>query len=147
MVKKWLYKWFFSGLDLPEIKLFFNIYFEIIFNLQNVAKIVQLTYTLYSSYPNVSVQFSLVAQSCPTLCDHRTAAPRLPCPSPTPGAYSSSCLSSRWCHPTISSSVILFSSCLQFFPASGSFQMSQLFASGGQSIGVSASASVPPMNI
>ena len=74
MVKKWLYKWFFSGLDLPEIKLFFNIYFEIIFNLQNVAKIVQLTYTLYSSYPNVSVQFSLVAQSCPTLCDHRTAA-------------------------------------------------------------------------
>jgi len=62
MVKKWLYKWFFSGLDLPEIKLFFNIYFEIIFNLQNVAKIVQLTYTLYSSYPNVSVQFS-----CPVM--------------------------------------------------------------------------------
>ena len=64
----------FSGLDLPEIKLFFNIYFEIIFNLQNVTKIVQLTYTLYSSYPNVSVQFSLVSQSCPTLCDCRTAA-------------------------------------------------------------------------
>ena len=74
MVKKWLYKCFFSGLDLPEIKLFFNIYFEIIFNLQNVTKIVQLTYTLYSSYPNVSVQFSLVAQSRPTLCDRRTAA-------------------------------------------------------------------------
>ena len=74
-----------------------------------------------------------------------TAAP--PCPSPTPGVYSNSCPLSWWCHPTISSSVIPFSSCLQSFPASGSFQMSQLFASGGQSIGVSASASVLPMNI
>ena len=72
---------------------------------------------------------------------------RLPCPSPTPGAYSNSCPSSQWCHPTISSSVVPFSSCLQFFPASGSFPMSQFFASGGQSIGVSASASVLPMNI
>ena len=71
---------------------------------------------------------------------------RLPCPSPTPGACSNSCASSRWWHPTISSSVIPFSSCLQFFPASGSFQMSQLFASGGQSIGVTASTSVLPMN-
>ena len=72
---------------------------------------------------------------------------RLPCPSPTPGAYSNS-RPSRWCyHPTISSSVIAFSSRLQSFPASGSFQMSQFFASGGQSIGVSASASVLPMNI
>ena len=70
-----------------------------------------------------------------------------PCPSPTPGIYSNSCLLSRWCHPTISSSVVPFSSCLQSFPASGSFQMSQFFASGGQSIGVSASASVLPMNI
>ena len=72
---------------------------------------------------------------------------RPPCPSPTPGVYSNSCPSSRWCHPTISSSVIPFSSHLQSFPASGSFQMSQLFASGGQSIGVSASTSVLPMNI
>ena len=72
---------------------------------------------------------------------------RLPWPSPTPGAYSDSCPSSRWCHPTISSSVVPFSSCLQSFPASGSFQMSQFFASGGQSTGVSASASVLPMNI
>ena len=63
--------------------------------------------------------------------------------SPTPRAYSNSCPSSRWCHPTISSAVIPFSSCLQSFPASGSFQMSQLFTSGGQSIGVSAWASVP----
>ena len=72
--------------------------------------------------------------------------PRLPCPSPTPGICSNSCPLSRWCHPNISSSVIPFSSCLQSFPASGSFQMSQLFASGGQSIGVSASTSVLPMN-
>ena len=72
---------------------------------------------------------------------------RLPCPSPTPRVYSDSCPLSWWCHPTISSSVIPFSSCLQSFPVSGSFQMSQFFASGGQSIGVSASASVLPMNI
>ena len=71
---------------------------------------------------------------------------RPPCPSPTPGAYSNSCPSSRWCHPTISSSVVPFS-CLQSFPALGSFQMSQFFTSGGQSIGVSASASVLLMNI
>ena len=72
---------------------------------------------------------------------------RLPCPSPTPGACSNSCLSSRWCHQTVSSSVIPFSSCLQSFPASGCFPISQFFASGGQSIGASASASVLPMNI
>ena len=70
-----------------------------------------------------------------------------PCPSPTPGVCSSSCSSSQWCHPTISSSVILFSSQLQSFPASRSFQISQFVASGGQSIGVSVSASVFPMNI
>ena len=68
------------------------------------------------------------------------------CPSPTPGVYSNSCPLSWWCHPTISSSAVPFSSCLQFFPASGSFLMSQLFASGGQSIEVSASTSVLPMN-
>ena len=71
---------------------------------------------------------------------------RLPCSSPTPRACSNSCPLSRWCHPTISSSVVPFSSHLQSFPASGSFQMSQFFASGGQSIRVSASASVLPMN-
>ena len=70
-----------------------------------------------------------------------------PCLSPTPGVYSDSCPWSQWCHPTISSSVILSSSHLPAFPVSGSFQMSQLFASGGQSIGVSASASVLPINI
>ena len=76
-----------------------------------------------------------------------TAAHRPPCPSPTPRVYSNSCLLSQWCHPTISSSVIPLSSCPQSFPASGSFQMSQFFTSGSQSIGVSASASVLPMNI
>ena len=70
-----------------------------------------------------------------------------PCPSPTPRVYSNSCPLSQWCHPTVSSSVFPFSSCLQSFPASQSFQMSQFFVSGGQSIGVSASTSVLPMNI
>ena len=91
--------------------------------------------------------FSSVAQSCPTLRPHGLQHTRPPCPSPTPGAYSNSCPLSRWCHPTISSSVIPFSSCLRSFPASGSFPMCQFFASGGQSIGVSASASVLAMNI
>ena len=68
------------------------------------------------------------------------------CPSPTAGVYPNSCPLSRWCHPTISSPVIPFSSCPQSFPASGSFPMSQLFTSGGQNIGVSASTPVPPMN-
>ena len=71
---------------------------------------------------------------------------RPPCPSPTPGVLANSCPLSRWCHPAISSSVVPFSSCPQSLPASGSFPMSQLFAWGGQSIGVSASASVLPMN-
>ena len=76
-----------------------------------------------------------------------TAAHQLPCPSPTPGACSNSCPSSHWCHPTISSSFVLFSSCLQSFPASWSFPMSQLFILAGQTIGVWASASVLPMDI
>ena len=71
---------------------------------------------------------------------------RPPCPSPTPGVHSNSCPLSQWCHPTISSSVVPFSSRLQSFPASGSFLMSQFFTSGGQSTGISASASDLPMN-
>ena len=94
-----------------------------------------------------SVQFSWVTQSCLTLQPHGLQHTRPPCPSPTPGVHSNSCLLSQWYHPTISSSIIPFSSCLQSFPASGSFQMSQLLASGGLSIGVLASASVLPMNI
>ena len=78
---------------------------------------------------------------------HRLQHTRPPCPSPSPRVYSNSCPLSWWCHPTISSSVIPFSSCLQSWPVSESFQMSQLFASGGQSIGVSASTTVLPMNI
>ena len=82
-----------------------------------------------------------------SLQPHGLQHTRLPCPSPTPGAYSNSCASRWWCHPTILSSVVPFSSRLQSFPVSGSFPVSQLFASGGQSIGVSASASVLSMNI
>ena len=80
------------------------------------------------------------------LWPHGLQHDRPPCPSPTPGVYSNSCSLSQWCHPTISTSVIPFSSYIQFFPASGSFQMSQLFTSGGQRFGVSASTSVLPMN-
>ena len=93
-----------------------------------------------------SVQFSCSVMS-DSLRLHGLQHARPPCPSPTPGVDSNSCPLSRWCHPTISSSVAPFSSCLQSFPASGSFQMSQFFTSGGQSIGVSASASVLSMNI
>ena len=81
------------------------------------------------------------------LWPHGLQHSRLPCPSPTYEAYSNSCPSSQWCHPTISSSIVPFSSLLQSFSASGYFLVSQFFASGGQSIGVSESASVLPMNI
>ena len=94
-----------------------------------------------------SVQVSSVAQSCLTLCNRELQHARPPCQSPAPGVHTNSCPWSWWCHPAISSSVFPFSSCLQSFPASGSFQMSQLFTSGGQNIGVSASTSVLPMNI
>ena len=96
--------------------------------------------------PTLSLQFScsvMFNSLWPSGLQHT----RLPCPSPTPRACSNTCPLGQWCHPTISSSVVPFSSCLQSFPASGSFQMSLLFASGGQSIGVSASTSVLPMNI
>jgi len=82
-----------------------------------------------------------------SLRPHGLQHARLPCPSPTPRDCSNSCQSSQWCHPAISSSFVPFSSCPQSFPASGSFPASQFFTSGGQSIGVSASASVLPMNI
>ena len=100
-------------------------------------------------YGCLEYQFSSVTQSCPTLCDPMECMQhaRPPCPLPTPRVYSNSCSSSRWCHPTISSSVIPFSSCLQSFPASGSFQMSQLFVSGGQNIGAWASATILPVYI
>jgi len=94
----------------------------------------------------LSVQFSSVhLLSC--VWPHRLQHTRLPCSSPTPIVYSNSCPLNHWCHSIISSSVVPFSSRLQSFPVSGSFPMSQLFASGGQSTGVSTSASVLPMNV
>ena len=92
-----------------------------------------------------SVQFSRSVLS-DSLRPHEPQHARPPCPSPTPGVHPYPCPLSQWCHPTISSSIVPFSSHPPSFPASGSFQMSQLFASGGQSIGVSASTSVLPMN-
>ena len=91
-----------------------------------------------------SVQFSSVASD--SLQPHELQHTRTPCPSPTPWVHPNPCPLCWWCHPTISSAIVPFSSCPQSFPASGSFQMSQFFVSGGQSIGVSASSSVLPMN-
>ena len=99
----------------------------------------------FQNYWKSSVQFSRSVVS-DSLRPHELQHSRLPCPSPTPRVYSNSCPSSRGSHPTISSSVVPFSFCPQSFPASGSFPMSQLFTWGGQSIGVSASTSVLPMN-
>ena len=96
-------------------------------------------------FPLSSVQFSRSVVS-DSLRSHELQHARAPCPSPTPGVHPNPCPLSRWCHPAISSSVIPFSSCPQSLPASGSFQMNQLFTSGGQSIGVSASTSVLPVN-
>ena len=96
--------------------------------------------------PLTSVQFSCSVMS-DSLRPHGLQHARLPCPSPTPRVYLNSCALSRWCHPTISSSVVPFSFCLRSFPASGSFPRSQLFTSRSQSIGISASTSVLPMNI
>ena len=92
-----------------------------------------------------SVQFSRSVMSN-SLQPHRLQHTRPPCPSPTPGVYLNSCPLSQWCHPTITSSIVPFSSHLQSFPASGFFPMSQFFTLGSQSIGISASTSVLPMN-
>ena len=94
-----------------------------------------------------TICISSVTQSCPTLQPHGLHHTRLPCRSPTPRAYSNSCPLSQWCHPTISTSVIPLFSHLQSLPASRSLQMSQFFATGSQRFGVSALASVLPMNI
>ena len=111
---------------------------------------VLVTHTAYQAYKtSEGIQLSSVQSlsHVQLLATHGLQHARPPCPSPTPGVYSNSCPLSWWCHPTISSSVVPLSSRLQSFPASGSFQMSQFFASGGQRVGVSASASVLPMNI
>ena len=99
--------------------------------------------TLYVYIQSVQFSFSVVPDS---LQSHELQHTRPPCPSPTPGVHSNSCPLSQWCHPAISSSIVPFSSCPRSLPASESFPMSQLFASGGQSIGVSALASVLPTN-
>ena len=101
---------------------------------------------MFSTNVPSGFQFSCAVMS-DSLRPHRLQHVRLPCPSLPPGVCSNSCLLSWWCHPTISSSVVPFSSCLQSFPASGSFPMSPFFTSDGQSIGASASALVLPMNI
>ena len=117
-------------------------------NVTQFANLSQETVSLTNDlkYNFESVQFSPSVLS-DSLWPHGLQHTRPPCPSPTPGVYSNSCPSSRWCRPTISSSVVPFSSCFQSFPASGSFPMSRFFVSGGQSIGVSTSAWVLPMNI
>ena len=113
--------------------------------------ILKVAFTCYWDFVYlVSVQFRHSVLSDSLLSDslrpHELQHARSPCPSPTPGVHSNSCPSSRWCHPAMSFSVIPFSSCPQPLPASESFPMSQLFSWGGQSIGVSALASVLPMN-
>ena len=153
---------------LPNPLLFFLLYvvwvfFEVLQGFPHTWVVISLSWLFSSSYMflfflhknfNITdlLKYGLLLLfSCSvvsnSLWPHGLQHARLPGPSPTPGACSNSCPSRCWCHPTILSSVVPLSSCLQSFPASGSFQMSQFFASGGQSIGVSASASVLPMNI
>ena len=144
------------------LSLFFLLYLDLVFFKRNFRFIAKLgkyqdsPYTLHPPHAQplilstsfsrvISVQFSHSVMP-DSLQLHGLQHARLPWPSPTPGACSNSCPSGRWCHPTISSSVIPFS-CLQSFPASGSFPMSQFLTSGGQSTGASAEASVLPMNI
>ena len=110
---------------------------------QSFAYVINDTPHYYFCFSSVQFSCSVVSNS---LRPHEPQHARPPCPSPTPRVHPNPCLSSRRCHPTISCSVVPFSSCLQSFPASGSFSVSQLFASGCQRIGVSASASVLPMN-
>ena len=110
----------------------------------NIQKTKIMAFSPITSWQISSVQFSHSVVS-DSLRPHELQLARPPCPSPTPRVYLNPCPLSQWCHPTISSSVVPF--CPQSFPASGSFPMSHFFASGGQSIGVSASASVLPMNI
>ena len=139
---KYIYLYFVSG-EIFQKKLLWNIYVHCL-----CGFIIMSTYTYCKCKITIKIiQFSSVTKSYLTLCDPMGLQhARLPCPSWTPGVYSNSCPLSQWWHPIISS-VIPFSSLNQTFPASGSFQMSQFFASHGQRFGVSASASVLPMNI
>ena len=122
------------------------IFFLLNFFFNNWSTVALLYCVIFCCIAIRSVQFSRSVVS-DSLWPHELQHTRPPCPSRTPGVYPNSCPSSQWCHPTISSSLIPFPSCLQSFPASGSFLLSHIFASGGQSIGVSASTAVLPMNI
>ena len=142
--------------------LIYTLYFHLIFFSQWISQMLQIKlhaeelqgkdkaksfrqiWPYYLNTSSAQLSCSVMSNS---LQPHGLQHTRPPCPSPIPRVYSNSCPLSLWCHPTISSSVIPFCSHLQAFPASGSFQMNQFFASGGQSIEVSASASVLPMNI
>ena len=123
----------------------FNYYHSVIYSTCSWLSDTPLFLLISAPLVFSSIQFSHSVMS-DSLRPHDPQHTRPPCPSPTPGVHPNPCPLCQWCHPTISSSVIPFSSCPQSFPASGSFQMSQLFASDGQSIRVSASASVLPMN-
>ena len=122
-----------------QIYHFWHIFPEVSFPFPNLFLFLSFLVT----FSSVQFSHSVVSDS---LWLHELQHTRPPCPSPIPRVYPNSCPLSQWCHPTISSSVVPFSSCLQSFPASGSSQMSQLFTSGGQRIGVSASTSVLPVN-
>ena len=145
---------FFSLSFLSEGSLVWSKHCELMPYLRLTGSVLQLVhiflFTFLGTWLSVgqfsSVQFSRSVVSN-SLWPHELQHSRPPCPSPTRGVYSDSCPLSQWCHPTILSPVIPFSSRLQSFPASGSFPMSQFFASRGQSIGVSASTSVLPMNV
>ena len=121
-------------------------YFNVASGQQKVSDIESTPKSTIVHFCFSSVHFSRSVMS-DSLQPYGLQHARPPCPSPTPGVHPNSCVSSRWCYPAISYSVVPFSSCLQSFPASGSFLMSQFFASGGQRIGVSSSASVLPMKI
>ena len=127
-----------------EIKRYLLLGRKVMNNLDSISKSRDITLPTNVHLVS-SVQFICLVVSN-SLRPHGLQHTRPPCPSPTPRVYSNSCPLSRWCHTTISSFVIPFSSCPHSFPESGSFPMSQLFASGGQNIGVSASTSIPPMN-
>ena len=126
------------------LKYFFIMFYFSVNICKHSNKVIQIL-SPFSLTQFKSVQFSRSVVSN-SLRPHELQHIRPPCPSPAPGVHPNPCPSSHWCHPTISSFDIPFSSCPQSFPASGSFQMSQLFAWVGQSIGVSALASVLPMN-
>ena len=124
----------------------FPVYLTVCFDFTLILEVYQKYFSVFCCLSNInSVQFSCSVVS-DSLRPHESQYARPPCPSPTPWVYSNSYPSSWWCHLTISSSVVPFSSCPQSLPASGSFPMSQIFAWGGQSMGVSGSASVLPLN-